>query len=199
MDKIEVSAKLSKLKPIRRLSLRMEQYATDTNTAVNFIFYADEIIRFEGKKTADFGCGNGILGIAAGLMGAERVDFYDIDETALETCRKNCSAIGLRNCQFINEDFFDVKERYDVVISNPPFGIQTNFSVSAFIKKLEEVSRDFVFIYKDNTAVRQTAEREGLSVISAGGISIKRTQKFHKKDVVKIPIVVISSKPHENS
>jgi len=42
-----------------------------------------------GKSVLDFGCGSGILGIAAVKLGADRVSFVDIDPQALQATRLN--------------------------------------------------------------------------------------------------------------
>jgi ribosomal protein L11 methyltransferase len=44
-----------------------------------------------GENVLDFGCGSGILGIAAGLLGAQQVILTDIDQLALETAYENAA------------------------------------------------------------------------------------------------------------
>jgi len=48
-----------------------------------------------GKTVVDFGCGSGILGIAALKLGAERVIGIDIDPQALEASRDNAERNGV--------------------------------------------------------------------------------------------------------
>ena len=49
----------------------------------------------------DVGCGTGVLGIAAALLGAESISFVDIDATAVENARHNAELNGLRvPCSF---------------------------------------------------------------------------------------------------
>lgn len=45
----------------------------------------------EGKSVMDYGCGSGILAIAAALLGAETVIAVDNDPQALVACRNNCA------------------------------------------------------------------------------------------------------------
>jgi predicted RNA methylase len=47
------------------------------------------------KTIADFGCGCGMLSIAAALMGAEKVLSADIDEDALTICKRNLEDLGI--------------------------------------------------------------------------------------------------------
>ncbi len=48
-----------------------------------------------GATVTDFGCGSGILAIAAALLGAERVDALDIDVQALEATTANAKRNGV--------------------------------------------------------------------------------------------------------
>lgn len=47
------------------------------------------------KTVADFGCGCGMLSIAAALMGAEKVYSLDIDPDALVICKRNLEDLGI--------------------------------------------------------------------------------------------------------
>jgi len=47
------------------------------------------------KTVADFGCGCGMLSIAATLMGADKVISVDIDEDALKICKRNLEDLGI--------------------------------------------------------------------------------------------------------
>src|SRR5690348_15462003 len=57
--------------------------------------FADQVIR-DGQEVLDYGCGSGILAIAAAKLGAERVDAVDIDPVAVEVARENARANGVR-------------------------------------------------------------------------------------------------------
>lgn len=48
-----------------------------------------------GERVLDYGCGSGILAIAAGLLGAGEIDATDIDPQALETTRANAARNGV--------------------------------------------------------------------------------------------------------
>ena len=67
----------------------------------------------------DFGCGSGILGIAALLLGADHADCVDIDEQALQSSQENALGNGvsgqIRTC--LPQDL-DPAERYDLVLAN---------------------------------------------------------------------------------
>ena len=191
MNRIELSAKLSALEVPKRFSIRMEQYPTDVRTAIELLSFADSLGRISGRDIADFGCGNGILGIGAALLGARSVDMYDIDGSMTAVCETNIKRTGVSGCSAYLEDFFDVDKKYDTVIANPPFGIQSSFNIRALIIKLEKVADTFFFIYKSNSQSKSIADECGLSVREIGDIPIPNLSKFHRKRKVDIPVCVI--------
>ncbi|KAF1053950.1 MAG: Ribosomal protein L11 methyltransferase [Stenotrophomonas maltophilia] len=54
----------------------------------------------EGEQVLDFGCGSGILAIAALLLGARQAVGTDIDPQALEASRENASRNGIEAAKF---------------------------------------------------------------------------------------------------
>ncbi|HSW25100.1 MAG TPA: 50S ribosomal protein L11 methyltransferase [Burkholderiaceae bacterium] len=47
------------------------------------------------RRTLDYGCGSGVLAIAAALHGASGIDAVDIDAAAIDTARANAAANGV--------------------------------------------------------------------------------------------------------
>lgn len=72
----------------------------------------------EGKTVLDFGCGSGILAIAALLLGAERAVCVDIDPQALTATRDNARVNGVehRVTTLLPADF--VAAEHDLVLAN---------------------------------------------------------------------------------
>ncbi|MBS1212890.1 MAG: prmA [Proteobacteria bacterium] len=71
-----------------------------------------------GKSVLDYGCGSGILAVAALLLGAERAEAVDIDPQALTATRDNAAKNGVEDrlsCHLPGES---VKEQADVVVAN---------------------------------------------------------------------------------
>ncbi len=50
-----------------------------------------------GARVIDYGCGSGILGLAAAKLGAERVECFDIDPQALAATESNAARNGVAN------------------------------------------------------------------------------------------------------
>jgi ribosomal protein L11 methyltransferase len=73
----------------------------------------------QGLQVLDFGCGSGILAIAALLLGAERAVGTDIDVQALEASRENANRNGLDPARFPLYLPADLPaEPADVVVAN---------------------------------------------------------------------------------
>src|SRR5690606_10307038 len=71
-----------------------------------------------GKRVLDFGCGSGVLAIAALLLGAKYAVATDIDPQALLATRENArlNGVGDRLTCFLPEDM--PAAHYDVVLAN---------------------------------------------------------------------------------
>jgi len=69
-----------------------------------------------GERVLDYGCGSGILAIAAAKLGAAHVDAVDLDPEAVATTRANAAANGVA----LNAALPDALPAadYDVVVSN---------------------------------------------------------------------------------
>ena len=66
-------------------------------------------------RVLDYGCGSGVLAIAAVMLGAGRVDAADIDPVAVETTLANVAANGVA----VQAGLADaVRGRYDLVVAN---------------------------------------------------------------------------------
>lgn len=91
-----------------------------------------------GEKVLDVGCGSGILGIAAVLLGAQSAFGVDIDELAVRTANEN-AAVNHVEDKFtaIAGDLVDkVDGKYDIVVANIVADaiIALSASVSEFMK-----------------------------------------------------------------
>jgi ribosomal protein L11 methyltransferase len=69
-----------------------------------------------GESVLDYGCGSGILAIAAAKLGAARVDGVDVDPQALVTAAENARANGVALRVFPPERL--PPGAYDVVVAN---------------------------------------------------------------------------------
>ena len=73
-----------------------------------------------GERVLDVGCGSGILGIAAVMLGAQSALGVDIDETAVRTANENAAVNHVEDkVQAIAGDLVDkVSGTYEIVVAN---------------------------------------------------------------------------------
>jgi release factor glutamine methyltransferase len=85
---------------------------------------ADEASAIRPVRVADLGTGSGAIALA---LAHERplwqVVAVDVSSAALHVARGNAAALGLRNVEFIQGEWFAPLEgrRFDVILSNPPY------------------------------------------------------------------------------
>ena len=84
-----------------------------THMCLQWIAKNAELI--QNQRVLDYGCGSGILAIAAALYGAKTVDAVDIDEAAVQTTRQNSSNNHIQ----LNIGLPDyAKGEYNIVLAN---------------------------------------------------------------------------------
>ena len=73
----------------------------------------------EGKTVLDYGCGSGILAVAALLLGAKHAQAVDIDPQALTATRENAVSNGVApQIDICLPESLEAESTYDVVIAN---------------------------------------------------------------------------------
>jgi ribosomal protein L11 methyltransferase len=77
--------------------------------------FAEHVIR-GGDEVLDYGCGSGILAIAAAKLGARRVDAVDLDPVAVEVTQENARKNDVRLNARLPEE--QPPYRYDVLMAN---------------------------------------------------------------------------------
>ena len=70
----------------------------------------------KGKSVLDYGCGTGILAIAAGKLGAQRVDGVDIDPQAVDAAKSNAQGNAVQAGFYLPEGF--PGGSYNVIVAN---------------------------------------------------------------------------------
>ena len=157
---------LSALKSHPSPSASLEQYELPASSAAELILWAWERGDVEGRFICDLGCGTGRIAISAALFGAERVIGIDIDEVAIQTAWENINiaeqASGIEISGKIRLRRGDVSEirsrdlgRVDVVIQNPPFGVQQRSSDRVFLQKALEIAPMVYSLHNRGEGVEQ--------------------------------------------
>ena len=188
---------LSGLEGFYEPKVRQEQYATDSEIGASVLWNAYLLGDIERKVMADLGCGTGLLGIGALLLGAKQVYFIDSDEKALETAKKSFSKVKsegyvLGKAQFICQDIRELKIKAEVVVENPPFGTKTAHADTLFLKKALETAPVAYSFHKSETKgflERFSAKKNAkITHIWNFKFSLKAAFSFHRRRIHRIDV-----------
>ena len=199
-SKKQLAILISKLKNFENPDFRLEQYPTDSEIAAEIVWSMFSRREIEGKIVADLGCGTGILGLSTLLMGAKKIFFVDIDEKVMKIVKENLKFIEQEEdiklddkAEFIVSDIKNFDEKVDVVIENPPFGIQGKTHADrAFLEKAFGLAKCIYTFHK--------AESKGFidAITKDNGFLIegywefdwplKQTMNFHKKKIQYVKV-----------
>ncbi|MBU1245554.1 MAG: METTL5 family protein [Nanoarchaeota archaeon] len=189
MNKKQLAIFLSKLKKVEKPKVELEQYSTDEEIVAHILWHAFLHEDIEEKVIADFGCGNGIFGIGCLALNAKKVYFVDKDEESIEIAKANC---GFNNVEFLNIDISEFKEKVDLVIQNPPFGVQNRKADKPFLEKAMQVADKIYTIHKIESKgfINVLCEENGFLVNGIIGFDfpIKKSMEFHKKKEHKVRV-----------
>ena len=194
MKKQQLEIALQQLRPFETQSEMLEQYSTPANVAADVVWDAYAEGDIQGRSVADLGCGNGVLSIAAKLMGASEVLGVDVDPAALKVASSNATSLGL-DITFTEGDVLSVKGKFDTVIQNPPFGSQKKHADRAFIKKSLELAPR---VYSLHNAGTETFVARMVDSLGARCRPVKRFKfeipfsfEFHKKPKETFSMVLL--------
>ena len=141
-----LAIQLSKLERKSVPSLDLEQYQTEGELAARWMFDIKAFNDFfDGCRVVDLGAGNGILGIAAILSGAESATFVEVDEESCKVCRRNVESLGLsERVKIVNYQIGEKSGNFyaaDLVISNPPWGTQRAAADRPFLETILSIGK----------------------------------------------------------
>ncbi|MBI2550330.1 methyltransferase [Candidatus Woesearchaeota archaeon] len=188
-----VLSKLAVFEKFGKPQLLKEQYATDSEAAAEAMWFAYMHGDIQGKVVADFGCGTGLLGIAALLLGSEKVYFVDNDDDALAIAEKNITAAAaMADFEIMRADIADFGKKADTVIQNPPFGTKTKHADREFLATAFKSAGTVYSFHKAETAdfVKRFAAENGFRVtnILPLQLQLKPTYEFHRSRMRRVEV-----------
>ena len=185
----------------------LEQYQTSPQIAGEMFHYISQNYNLKDLKIADLGCGTGILGIAAALCGCENVFLFDIDEDAIDIAKQNVQNLNLENnIQLMIVDIHNLKDwetlnkYFDIVITNPPFGIRSEKGADIeFLKTASKLCNNTIFsLHKLSTInfLKKFYTKNGVKNINSFSIQydLPKSYKFHKKANKNIEVACLEAK-----
>jgi putative methylase len=191
---------LSRLKGFEKPKIELEQYSTESEIAAEILWNMIFRREIEGKVIADLGCGTGILGIGALLLGAKRVFLVDKDEEAIDIAKKNLTYIEEQfdedmpeRAEFVCKDIALFDEKVDIVVENPPFGIQgKRHSDKEFLEKAMQISSVIYSFHKSESKqfIAAVSRDNGFKINGYWEFDwpVKRAFSFHTKKIERIKV-----------
>ncbi|OAD79615.1 hypothetical protein PHYBLDRAFT_14652 [Phycomyces blakesleeanus NRRL 1555(-)] len=172
--------------------IQYEQYPTTAHLAARMLYTADTVYDdIEDKVIGDFGCGCGVLSIAANILGAGYSIGFDIDPDAVAIAQENCDQFDI-SMDFVLTDLTQArldrfKGQIDTIIMNPPFGTKTKGVDMVLLKKAIEIAGTSVYsLHKTSTRdhIMKKAKEWGVGC----EFDVPMMYKFHKKKSVDIAV-----------
>jgi len=202
MKKTELAILLSKLKGFEKSKVKQEQYITDSQTASELLWHAFLLQDINKKTIADLGCGTGILGLGALLLGAEKCFFVDSDKDAIQTAKENLKSLEKKTgiqldekAVFIISDILQLDEKVDTVIQNPPFGTQEEHADRIFLEKAIQIGDIIYSFHKTSTLsyiTRFIKKYNGkITHFFRYQMQLKQTMAFHRARIKRIDVTCL--------
>ncbi len=181
---------------------QLEQYLTPATIAADVIFTAYNWGDIHEKKVVDLGCGTGIFAVGAYLMGAQKVQGYDVDPAVIALA-KDYTTKNNYPIEFHTQDITQIQTSCDTVLMNPPFGAQkANLKADRkFIEKGFEIASVLYSFHLNKTVPffekMITALKGEITLQKDYEFPIKWIFDFHYKQVVsyKVSLLRISTHP----
>ena len=188
---------LSKLEGFKEPKVSVEQYAMDSEVGAFVLWNGLLKGDIREKVSADMGCGTGILGIGALLLGAKKVFFVDSDSSALKIAKKSLEKAKSEymiqgEAVFICKDIKDFSEKCDTVIENPPFGVKVRHADRAFLDKALGIGKIVYSFHKSESKsfIERVSKKNEFKVTDIWDFKfpLKATYEFHSRRIKYIDV-----------
>ena len=215
ISKSRLAIILSGLGGFYKPKVRQEQYLMDSEIGASVLWNAYLLGDVEGKVIADLGCGTGLLGIGALLLGAKHIIFVDVDENALKMAKNNLSKMRsifehaqkslifdisklksesytIGKADFICQNIEKLEIQADVVIQNPPFGTKVRHADVFFLKKALTIAPMAYSFHKSETKafLELFFAKNNVKITHIWNFKfpLKATFSFHQRQIHRINV-----------
>jgi predicted RNA methylase len=93
-EQVALEERLAQVQQLAEPDVGLEQYPTPAPLAVRMLSAAHGRGDIAGKRVLDLGCGCGVLGLGAALLGSASTTGLDIDPRALAQAKANRAALA---------------------------------------------------------------------------------------------------------
>ena len=199
ISKSRLAIVLSKLEGFHKPKVKQEQYIMDSEIGASVLWNAFLLKDIKGKVIADLGCGTGVFGVGALLLGAKHVFFVDSDESVLKVAKSNISKVksegySIEKSDFVCQDIVthNLELRVDVVLQNPPFGTKVRHNDIFFLEMALKIAPIVYSFHKSETKPFLEAfsikKNTKITHIWDFKFPIKASFPFHRRQVHRINV-----------
>ena len=135
---------------------------------------------FDGGICLDLFAGSGAMALEAYSRGMDKIYLNDLNNKALDVCKKNAIKLGINDAYFYNMDYdlflekIDVK--FDLIILDPPYKMN---NIDEILNKTKKVLNDKGLIVFEMAKESKFSENyDGLNLIKNKTYGIKRVLVF---------------------
>lgn len=203
MRKKELSILLSKLSTFARPKVGLEQYSIDSENAAAILWNAFLLRDIKNRTAADLGCGTGILGLGALLLGAKHCYFVDKSKEAIKIAKKNLALLEKagflvkKKAAFFIKDVSKFKKKVDTILQNPPFGTKQQHADRVFIDAALKNGKIIYSLHKTVTLdfVKNYIAKRGIATHSFRlKLQLKATMPWHRAKIKRIDVTCVRMK-----
>jgi len=200
MRKSQLAIFLSKLKVFEKPKAKLEQYPLDSESGAEILWNAAQLGDIEDKVIADLGCGSGILGLGALLLGAKKCYFVDKDKSALEVAKQNLKMLekeiqGKGRAVFVCEDVKKFNKKVETVLENPPFGTKIKHADIEFLEAALKTGKVIYSLHKASTLdfLKSFVEKKegSITYIFKLKVQLKPTMTWHKRKIFRVATICL--------
>ncbi|NVM54750.1 MAG: 50S ribosomal protein L11 methyltransferase [Candidatus Helarchaeota archaeon] len=175
----------------------LEQYPiTPRGASIILSIIANTFNDIQNKIVGDLGCGTGILAIGAALLDAKQVIGVDIDQRQLDIAAQNAKNLQVNNkIKWLRMDIQEFSQSLDVIIQNPPFGVQMRRGMDVIFLKTAIKNAKIIYSLhksgeKNQSFLRNLIQNQNALVdaIVPIQILIPHLFNFHKKKQYPIEV-----------
>ena len=197
MSKSGLAVALSYLGGFKEPKVKDEQYITDSEVGASILWNAYLLGDIKGKVITDLGCGTGILGIGALLLGAKSVYLIDFDSNALKIAKNNILKVksegySIGEVEFITKSIKDIKIKSGIVLENPPFGTKIKHNDMIFLEKAMTIAPITYSLHKSESKafLERFSAKNNVKITHIWDFKfpIKASFAFHRRQIHRIDV-----------